>query len=320
MLQFSIVENAVKWLVFSYSLPSQSGSGPRVALWRRLRRLGAITPVGGMPVLPARVECEEALVWLAQEIRQAQGEAVVMHVDHFEGLDDHQLIDLFRAARREDYIEIETEVCEFEKDLQEGGDGALFKRGKDIVNRLRRRYTEVMHVDYFESPIRTRVAALLTRMEQDLMQGEQPAIHVMNASIGDYQNRVWVTRPRPHVDRLACIWLIRRFIDPSAAIRFDAQPRLGEVTFDMDDGQFAHLGNLCTFETMLLAFNLEDPVLHAMAEIVHSIDLQDARFDRPEITGVEAILAGWLKAGFPDARLEEAGIALFEGLYMSLAN
>ena len=64
------------WLVFSYSLPSKAQSSPRVALWRRLRRLGAISPTGGMSSLPAREECLEAFQWLAEEVKQAKGEAL----------------------------------------------------------------------------------------------------------------------------------------------------------------------------------------------------------------------------------------------------
>jgi hypothetical protein len=67
------------WIVFSYSLPSKAQSSPRVALWRRLRRLGAISPTGGVHILPARDECLEAFQWLVQEVQQAQGEALVIH-------------------------------------------------------------------------------------------------------------------------------------------------------------------------------------------------------------------------------------------------
>jgi hypothetical protein len=313
------MEHKTKWLVFSYSLPSQSGSSARVAFWRRLRRLGAITPTGGVHVLPSRDVCSEALLWLAQEIRQVQGEAVVMHVDRFEGLEDQQLIDLFGTARREDYKEIEAEINELEEALRQGEDETLYRKGKVIVVRLWRRYAEISRVDYFDCPAKLRIAALLTRVEQELSVGEQPSLSVQSASIENYQNVVWVTRPQPHVDRMACAWLIRRFIDPGATIRYEPQPQAEEVAFDMDEGQFSHFGNLCTFETMVMAFNFVDPVLRVLAEIVHTIDLQDDHYDRPEITGVEAILAGWLLAGFPDARLEELGIALFEGLYKSLA-
>ncbi len=88
----------MSWLVFTYSLPTQSRSSPRVAVWRRLRRLGAFTVAGGAQVLPDREECREAFQWLAQEIRQAKGDAQVMRVEGFEGLTDQQLADLFCAA------------------------------------------------------------------------------------------------------------------------------------------------------------------------------------------------------------------------------
>src|SRR5512136_2010318 len=109
MLQ-NTCEVYMNWIVFSYSLPGKSGSGPRVSLWRGLRRLGAISPAGGAQVLPARDECLEAFQWLAREIRQAKGEAVVMRVEQFEGLTDQELIDRFHAVRAEDYAEIERSV------------------------------------------------------------------------------------------------------------------------------------------------------------------------------------------------------------------
>ena len=128
-----------------------------------------------------------------------------------------------------------------------------------------------------------------------------------------------MTRPRPHVDRLACAWLIRRFVDPQAEIRYAAQAEEGEVSFDMRNAEIGHRGGLCTFETMLAAFGLaEDAALAAVAEIVHEIDLRDGAGARPEIPGIDAALRGWSAAGWTDAELERHGIALFEGLYLAL--
>src|SRR5512135_907265 len=107
----------MKWVAFSYSLPAKAGSSPRVALWRRLRRLGTISPTGSVQVLPDRPECVEALMWLAQEMRQAGGEAVIMHVEAFAGLTDQQLVEMFRAARAEEYAELEAQVVELEKGI-----------------------------------------------------------------------------------------------------------------------------------------------------------------------------------------------------------
>jgi hypothetical protein len=86
-----------------------------------------------------------------------------------------------------------------------------------------------------------------------------------------------------------------------------------EVAFDMSVGEFSHRGNLCTFETMMVAFGLENPAMKVIAEIVHDIDLRDGRYVRPEIPGVEAILRGWMDRA--DADREAHGIALFDGLH-----
>lgn len=139
-----------------------------------------------------------------------------------------------------------------------------------------------------------------------------------NAAIAAYQGRTWVTRPRPHVDRLACIWLIRSFIDPAAAIRYADRAGPDEVAFDMSGATFGHQGARCSFETMLSAFALDEPGLQALAEIVHALDLWDGPAERAEAAGVNAILRGWLQAGLSDAELERHGVALFEGLYLTL--
>ncbi len=308
----------MNWIVFSYSLPGKAGSSPRVNLWRRLRRLGAISPAGSAQVLPARDDCLEAFQWLAREIRQAKGEAVVMRVEQFEGLSDQELIDLFHSAREEDYAEIERQVVELGKTQGKRAKSEDRSQAKDELEKLRRRYLEIRRVDYFNSPAGDRVASHLSQVEQ-LLSPAPPALpgDIAQRSIGEYRRKHWVTRPRPHVDRLACIWLIRRFIDATASIRYAERPRNGEIAFDMDEGEFGHRGNLCTFEVMRSAFALDDPALKLMAEIVHEIDLQDGRYIRAETAGIDAILDGWQQTDWPDAEREAHGIAFFEGLYQT---
>jgi hypothetical protein len=314
-----LIEVPMNWVVFSYSLPTKSVSSPRVTLWRRLRRLGAISPAGGVQVLPARDECIEAFQWLAQEIRQAQGDALLMRVEQFEGLTDQQLIDLFHAARKEEYTELEAQAAELEKALGRRVKSTAQSDWRDALDKLRRRYAEINRVDYFDCPTGKQLAARLTRIEQLLSPQPTVAAHVNSVAIDDYRGKSWVTRPHPHVDRLACAWLIRRFVDPAAVIRYSSRPRSDEIAFDMEEGQFGHQGNLCTFETICRAFDLDDAGLRALAEIVHEIDLRDGRYIRPEIAGIEAVLDGWLLTGCSDTELESQGRTLFEGLYTALA-
>lgn len=307
----------MEWVVFTYSLPSKGGSSPRVALWRRLRRLGAVSPAGSIYVLPGRDECVEGFQWLAQEIREGGGEALVMHVAQFAGFDDQQMIDLFQTARAGEYAELDADAVSLEQTATSLDDPQERGRIQDSLERLRRRYAEIVRVDYFDCSEGKRVAARLGRIQQALA----PIVveQVVPVGITTYQAARWVTRPRPHVDRLACAWLIRRFVNPDALIRYAAWPEPGEVSFDMVDAQFGHTGNLCTFETMLRAFGLDEPALAAVAEVVHEIDLRDGQYVRPETAGIDAVLTGWQQADLADVEREARGIALFEGLYTALA-
>ena len=102
-------------------------------------------------------------------------------------------------------------------------------------------------------------------------------------------------------------------------MRYAQAPEPDEVAFDMREGEFGHRGNLCTFETMVATFGLEDPGLHLTGEIVHEIDLRDGRYTHAETAVIDAVLKGWLLMGFSDQELEAHGVALFDGLYAAFA-
>src|SRR5215475_13078097 len=309
----------MKWLVFSSTLPSKARSSPRVALWRRLRRLGAVSPTGGLHVLPAREECLEAFQWLAEEVRHAKGEALVMQVEHFDGLSDAELMERFLQARAEDYTALHGQVAELEARLGAELTREERSRLREVLERLRRQHTEVARIDFFDAPEGSLLASRLGRLAQALSAGEGAAAPTAPAAIETYREARWVTRPRPHVDRLSCIWLIRRFINPQAVVRYSPTPEPGEVGFDMPGGEFTHRGHLCTFETMVRAFGLEDSSLLPMGEIIHEIDLRDGRYMHPEIAGIDAVLRGWLLARLSDLEIEAHGVTLFEGLYADLS-
>jgi hypothetical protein len=283
-----------------------------VTLWRRLKRLGAVA-ITGAYILPPREECREAFQWLAQEIRHAQGEALVLHIMKVEGVSDAELVELFHEARRSEYAELEAQLALLEQQFATTAEAGAPREG---LERLRRRYAEVARIDYFDSPEGRELAGRLERLAQLL--NPTPTGAPPPASAAAYQGRSWVTRPRPHVDRLACIWLIRRFIDPEAHIRYADRAEADEVAFDMEGATFGHLGERCSFETMLSAFGLDEPGLQALANIVHALDFWDGPPERPEAAGLDAILRGWLQAGLCDADLKRHGIALFEGLYLTL--
>ena len=135
-----------------------------------------------------------------------------------------------------------------------------------------------------------------------------------------YRNRLWVTRPRPGVDRFASAWLIRRFIDRGAAFAFAESPDRypDAVPFDMYQAAgFRHEGDLCTFEVLEARFGIRDLAAKRIGEIVHDVDLKEDRYKSPHAPTLAGLVDG-LRASIPeDAKLLEEGIVMFEALYQT---
>ncbi|MCD6286849.1 MAG: chromate resistance protein [Anaerolineae bacterium] len=303
-------------MVFSYSLSAKSSS-PRVATWRQLQRLGAISVAGGVYLLPATDECEEAFQWLAQKVRHADGEALVMRVVNFGDVTEQQIVALFNQARRENYATVDAQVDTLEGALRQHTED--LEGFRDEISRLQQAQAVVARIDYFGCPEGVLLVSRLERIRASFFPDGSAAAEIPRASPEAYAGKVWVTRPHPHVDRLACIWLIRRFIDPGAVVRYALQAGPDEISFDVEESQFGHQGDLCTFEVMVAAFGLDQPGMRALAEIVHEIDLREGRFTRPEVGGIDTLLRGWQLSGIDDADMEARGIALFEGMHAALS-
>ena len=129
----------------------------------------------------------------------------------------------------------------------------------------------------------------------------------------------WVTREHPKIDRVACPWLIRRFIDPEARFKFVAgkgyRPSDDELRFDMFEAEFTHEGDKCTFEVLLERAALAEPALHAIAEIVHDIDLKDDKFGRTEVAGIRTLIEGISVGTKDDSERIERGSEVLNNLY-----
>jgi hypothetical protein len=127
----------------------------------------------------------------------------------------------------------------------------------------------------------------------------------------------WATRAGVHIDRAACAWLIRRFVDPAAEFVFVGDPSAvptDATPFDMRGAELGHVGGDCSFETILRRFELTDPVLWRIAEIVHVADLDDDRFDAPEAPGLDVLLRGLSMTGDDEHTLAVSG-PMFDALY-----
>ena len=138
-------------------------------------------------------------------------------------------------------------------------------------------------------------------------------------TIEEYRDRTWVTRPGPKVDRMACAWLIRRFIDPGARFEFTSRPEdvLNAVPFDMFGAGFSHEADACSFETFMRRFGLADPALARLAQIVHDLDLKDERQGAPEAAAVGRMVEGLCQMYADDRERLEHGMTMFESLYRS---
>jgi len=137
----------------------------------------------------------------------------------------------------------------------------------------------------------------------------------------EFRGKTWLTRPGIKVDRMASAWFIRRFIDPKAPFRFaepSAPRRRGEVRFDMVGGDFTHEEERCTFETLVQRMGAADDGVVALAEIVHDLDLKDAKFGRAEVAGVQRLIEGIVARHDRDSERLERGFALFDDLHAAL--
>ncbi len=296
------------WLLLVFSLP-RKGASLRVSIWRKLQRYGAL-PLGNSGyLLPNGPENRERFEWLATTIRSEQGEASVVEVQSIDNLSGPKLVRRFSDARARDYRMLLDE-------LHKTATAVAEKRSSARITRFRQRFQEVVSTDFFGNPLREKVERALNDLQS------KPALSEISIiSRAAYRKQVWVTRPRPGVDRVTSAWLIRKFIDPKARFAFSSEDQKppGAVPFDMygDDG-FGHRGEDCTFETLQKQFRVRDPKVLVMAQIVHDADLLDDKFGRKEGFGIDEVLKGWARKGLSDKELLHRGMQLTEGLYDSL--
>ncbi len=301
------VERGIGWLLLTVTLPTKRAS-QRVEIWRKLQRYGAV-PLGNSGyLLPNNPANEERFQWLATAIHKYGGDASIVRVKSIDNISTPQLIGRFAEARAREYQELI-------RDLEEFSSMPLPKRSIGRLSRLRTRFQEIVEVDFFDSPLQKRVGELLAGADEARVAIPRPQSTHINAK--EYKGRLWVTRPRPGVDRSASAWLIRRFIDPKARFTFAPEDRAPSeaIPFDMYYGGFGHRGDDCTFETLQKDFKIRDRRVKAISEIVHDADLADGKFGRKEGYGVDEVLKGWARQGIADQELLARGMQLIEGLY-----
>ena len=305
-----------RWLVLTHHLPAKPAY-LRVKVHRRLERIGAIALKNSVYVLPVTDETLEDFQWLCGEIEAGGGEATLSVAVFIDTDTDARLLRTFGDARAADYREL---VSDAERTLDEmRRDDRERTRTPEPVNKLRERLTSVAAIDFFGAPERAEAERAIEAVEAMM---EASRRDVPDAPRIVQPGRTWVTREGAKVDRIASAWLIRGFIDPAAAFKFVPArgyvPEEGELRFDMFEGEFTHVGDRCTFETLLAHFEIRDPALEAIAEIVHDIDVKDDRFGRAETAGVASLIRGITRSTSDDSERLGLGRTLLDGLYASL--
>lgn len=319
------------WILFFYTVPSKPVSS-RMKVWRKLMKAGAVQLKGAVYILPFNDEHYELLQWLVSEISAMKGEAAFTRIEHIDTMKDSEIIALFNRQRADDYKSTAGALDDLESRLggvRQGGKAQHIKGLSEHFDKLLRGFEETKSIDFFSikegEALGERIKGVGAEIKK--LSGTETAkagpLTITPREVDAYKGKVWVTRRKPFIDRIASAWLIRRFIDGSAVFAFidekDADlADKNSVVFDMRGGEFTHIGDLCTFEVLVKSFGFKDRNLKKIAEIVHDLDLKDDKYKSAEARGLENILIGIRKTAKDDRDALERGVQVFEMLYVSM--
>src|SRR5258708_29413435 len=244
---------ANSWLLLLFSLPTNRNS-ERVAVWRRLKKMGAVQIKTSTYLLPDEAAQYEEFQWLAKQIRDYGGDSTLVRAQEIEGLTRERVISMFNEVRAKTYAELRKSLQDFitrrrKMDAEEAA---------SELERLTRQFREIRAVDFFDSPRGHDVAMLLRRAE-----GPRRSRQLEKLDVRQYQGKTWLTRPRPEIDRVGSAWLISKFIDrkPKFVFAPSAEAVSDAIPFDMLDAEFSHHRNYSTFATLLRPFAISDKSL-----------------------------------------------------------
>lgn len=266
-------------------------------------------------LLPDTPERYEDFQWLAQEIQRDGGEATLIRIEQIENMTHADVLKLFHEARDEDYREL---AARYRKVLQTLDRKSVSQRAQDELARLSKDHQRTRDTDFFDAPggaeVRRLEEAIAMRTRRPEPPRQEPA---PTLDLSTLRHRRWVTRPRPHVDRIASAWLIKRFIDPDAVFVFAPPADFPKeaIPFDAPGVELSHQGEDCTFETLVKRAHLRDRRLVRLAEVVHEADLRDGKYPHEEARGIDVAIRALLAASPDDDQVLAQGMTLFEGLY-----
>ncbi|MDR3411369.1 MAG: chromate resistance protein [Formivibrio sp.] len=303
-----------KWLLLIISLPTENAT-VRMRAWRALKASGAAVLRDGVYLMPAHDSCRNTLEAVAADVQSAGGTALVLRVEEPDGTD---FVSLFN--RSDDYATLLAGIAKTHERLTADSVHDTLKQ----TRKLRKSFASLVEIDFFPGEALRQADAALQELEQAAIHVQAPdEPHPVEGTISrllisDYQGRTWATRRRPWVDRLACAWLIRHFIDRQAHLLWLESPNdcpSGALGFDFDGAAFSHVGSRVTFEVLLCSFGFEEVALKRLGALVHYLDVGGVQ--PAEATGVESVLAGLRATISDDDQLLATVSSLFDGLLVA---
>jgi hypothetical protein len=305
----------MSWLFLVISLPTENSTA-RMRAWRALKASGAAVLRDGVYLLPDREPCQSLLNSVAVDVRSGGGTAHLIRGAGEEGADFASLFD-----RHEDYAALLADVVKLRDAVTVRNAPETLKQAR----KLRKVFAGIVAIDFFPGEAQKQTESALQALEAHanrVLSPNEPH-HVDRAiprlEVGRYRGRLWATRERPWVDRLASAWLIRRYIDRDARFIWLKSPTecpSDALGFDFDGAPFTHVGGKVTFEVLMTSFGLEQPALVRLGALVHFLDI--GGIQPPEASGVERVLAGLRDSLTDDDRLLEAAGGVFDGLFRGL--
>ncbi len=308
-----------KWILFSYSVPS-SNAKARMRIWRRISATGAVQLKTGLQILPNRDDLLENMTWLIGEVNALGGEALAIQCAQIEGMEDEQIEKLFQTQIDPEYLQIQAEARSLLTPADLPSDKDRTKSLSGALRKLRKRCEALQGRDFFPSGAAIKTLVVLDATSERLLKSEMAIAPVTKIDRSLYQNRTWVTRAQPYIDRLSSSWLICRFIDDNPQFRFlkvneKAQSSQGEIPFDISGGEFSHQGELITFEVMARDFGLFDPAVTKIAELVRFIDVQEEASIPDDAALLKNIIDGLVVISTNDHQLLTNALLIFDALY-----
>lgn len=307
-----MTSEAINWLALIISLPTRNATA-RMRVWRGLKALGCGVLRDGVYLLPGNNGARDALARQAGEVVAAGGSANLVELRPADPDEEQAWRRLF--DRGAEYARLTREL----RGLRTEKGAALARKAAS----LRRAFADLSAIDYYPGAAREQAKRLLEETESAinarLSPGEPRAVArpIRRLNRKDFQRRVWATRQRPWVDRLASAWLVKRFIDRAAMFLWLEKPRdcpARAVGFDFDGAPFTHVGNRVTFEVLIASFGLDaDPALARLALLVHYLDAGGIPVNDAE--GLKTILTGARARARSDDQLLAEALRIFDLVY-----